>query len=185
MPRRFFKKFAIKHHSLREQTVLRPFRHLLTDNRLWAIRRKTVVPAFALGAFFAFMPFPGHPVLATFAALWRRVNIPVAALTTLVSNPLTMPPLYYMSYRVGAYLLRIPPEPFEFELSFEWLGSAFLQVWQPLLLGCVLLGAIASLIAYAVLDLLWRRSVATYKLRKRALRHRREARQASDRKPHP
>ena len=150
--------------------ALQPFKHLLQDQRLWGIRRKTVVPAFALGTFVAFMPFPGHPVIATFGSLWRKVNIPVAAVTTFISNPLTMPPLFFVCYRVGAYLLRIQPEPFEFELSMDWVRNVFVNIWQPMLLGCVLLGAIASLIAYAVLDLLWRRSVVTYKLRKREKR---------------
>jgi len=170
MPRQFFKKFAIKHHQLREQRILRPFRHLLGDNRLWAIRRKTVVPAFALGAFFAFMPFPAHPMWASLAALWRRVNIPVAALTTFVSNPITMPFMYFGGYRLGAYLLRQKPEPFEFEMSMTWVTGVFVDIWQPMLLGCIVLGAFAALIAYAVLDLLWRRSVATYKLTKRSRR---------------
>ncbi|MEM9689090.1 MAG: DUF2062 domain-containing protein [Pseudomonadota bacterium] len=174
MPRRFFKKLAFKHTTFREQAVMRPFRHLLGDHRLWQIRRKTVVPAFALGAFFAFMPFPGHPLWASLAALWRRVNIPVAAITTLVSNPVTMPVMYYAAYRVGAYLLRMPPETIEFEMSLSWVTEVLVEIWQPMLLGCVLLGAIASLVAYAVLDLLWRRSVATYKLKKREQRHRRE-----------
>ena len=174
MPRRFFKKFAIKHHALKEQRVLRPFRHLLTDNRLWAIRRQTVVPAVALGAFFAWSPFPGHPLWASLAALWRRVNIPVAALATFVSNPLTMGPMYYVAYRVGAHLLRIPPQPFEFELSFDWVLNVFVNIWQPMVVGCVLLGSISALISYAVLDLLWRRSVSVYKLRKREARSRRE-----------
>ena len=153
---------------------MQPFRHLRADQRLWAIRRQTVVPAVALGVFFAFMPIPGHPLLATLAALWRRVNIPVAAVTTLISNPLTMPPIFFACYRVGAYLLRIPPEPIEFEMSLDWVANVLINIWQPMLLGCVFIGSLASLFAYAVLDLFWRRSVVTYKLRKRAMRHKRE-----------
>lgn len=153
---------------------MRPFRHLLSDHRLWGIRRQTVVPAFALGAFFAWMPFPGHPVVATLAALWRRVNVPVAAVTTFVSNPITIPFMYFAAYRLGAFFLRVPPRPFEFELTLDWFLTGFVQIWKPLLLGCVTLGAFSALVAYAVLDLLWRRSVVTYKLRKRAIRQRRE-----------
>ena len=174
MPRRFFKKFSVKHHRFSGHWSLQPFRHMLADQRLWAIRRKTVVPAVALGTFIAFMPFPGHPLLAMLAALWRRVNIPVAAVTTLISNPLTMPPIYFACYRVGAYLLRIPPEAVEFEMSMAWVSNVLVNIWQPMLLGCVFIGALASLFAYAVLDLFWRRSVVTYKLRKRALRRRHE-----------
>ena len=174
MPRRFFKKFSVKHHRFSGHWSMQPFKHMLADQRLWAIRRKTVVPAVALGTFIAFMPFPGHPLLATFGALWRRVNIPVAAVTTLISNPLTMGPIYFASYRVGAYLLRVPPESVEFEMSMDWVANVLVYIWQPMLLGCVFIGALASLFAYAVLDLFWRRSVVTYKLRKRAMRRRHE-----------
>ena len=90
MPRRFFRKFAFKRHQLSEQWFMTPFRHLLHDHRLWGIRRRTVVPAFALGLFIAFMPFPGHTLTGALLALAFRVNIPVAALATWVSNPVTM-----------------------------------------------------------------------------------------------
>ena len=69
MPRRVFKKFAFKRHELSEKWFLTPFRHMLHDHRLWGIRRKTVVPAFSLGLFVAFMPFPGHMLQAALLAL--------------------------------------------------------------------------------------------------------------------
>ena len=147
-----------------------PFRHLMHDHRLWGIRRKTVVPAFALGLFVAFMPFPGHPVEAAFAALLLRINIPVAAVTTFVSNPLTMGPMYYFTHQVGEFLLSMEPTPFEFELSFEWFLDKLATNWQPLLLGSVLVGAFAALIGFIVLDAIWRYSIHDYKSRKRQKR---------------
>ena len=72
----------------RSRWYLAPFSHLLNDHNLWGIRRRTVVPAFSIGLFVAYMPFPGHPLFAALLALLFRVNIPVAALTTFVSNPL-------------------------------------------------------------------------------------------------
>lgn len=144
-----------------------PFEHLLHDHRLWGIRRKNVVPAFALGLFMSFMPFPGHPALAALAALALRINVPVAALTTFVSNPVTMPAMYYFSYRVGAWLLSVPPSPVSFEISLDWVTGTFLSIWEPMLLGTVLCGAIAALLGFIVLDLLWRYSIASYKARKR------------------
>ena len=101
MPRRFFRKFAFKRHEYGEKWFLAPFSHLMHDHRLWSIRRKNVVPAVALGAFFAFMPFPGHPLWASLAALALRVNVPIAALTTFISNPVTMGPMYFFAYRLG------------------------------------------------------------------------------------
>jgi len=151
-----------------------PFRRVIHDHRLWGITRKNVVPSFAWGAFLACMPFPGQPFFAVLGSWLLKINIPVAVLVTFTSNPVTMGPLYYLSYRIGSYLLRLPPKPFEMEFSWSWITTTFLDVWQPLLLGCILSGAVVALIAYIVLDVLWRESVGRYKARKRRLRQERE-----------
>jgi len=167
MPRRFFRKFAMKREHLKQQWWLAPFGELIHNPNLWVIRRRNVVPAFALGLFVAYQPFPGHMLAAALLALALRVNIPVAVLSTLVGNPLTMGPMFYLAFSVGQYLLRQEPRPFEFEMSFEWLFDRFVYVWEPLLLGSVLLGAILSLIGYIALDLLWRASISDYLARRR------------------
>ena len=167
MPRRFFKKFAFNRHELAERWFMSPFRHLLHDHRLWSIRRKTVVPAFSLGLAIAFVPFPGHAVLASLLALFLRINIPVAALSTFLSNPLTMGPLYFGAYLLGSALLGIDPQPFEFEMSIDWIRTVFTSIWLPMTLGCVLLGATSALIGYVVLDAFWRYHIIDYKSRKR------------------
>jgi uncharacterized protein (DUF2062 family) len=161
MPRRFFRKFALKRHQFGERWFFAPFR---------------VVPAVALGAFFAFLPFPGHPIWASFAALALRVNIPIAALTTFISNPLTMGPMYFFAYRLGALLLGVPQKPFDMEMSFEWVTHTFVNIWQPMLLGCLLLGTASALVAYVTLEFVWRSSLGQYKSRKRAQRRDRNAR---------
>ena len=153
-----------------QQWFMTPFRHLLHDTRLWGIRRRWVVPAFALGLFISFLPFPGHTLTAALCALALRVNIPVAAVTTWVSNPVTMGPMYYFAYRVGVNLLNAPAKPFAFELSLDWVTHTFVNIWQPMLLGSLLMGSIAALVGYAVLDLLWRISIGNYKTRKQKLR---------------
>jgi uncharacterized protein (DUF2062 family) len=170
MPRRFFRKFAVKRHEFRERWFLSPFRHLLHDHRLWSIRRRTVVPAVAIGTFIAFLPFPGHVVSAALIALALRVNVPVAALTTFISNPLTIGPMFYLVYQFGALILGVEPEPFAMELSIDWVTHTFVNIWQPMLLGSVLLGGVAALLAYVGLDLLWRSSIGNYKTRKRKQR---------------
>lgn len=162
MPRRFFKRFALKRHHFGKRWFLEPFDHLLHDQRLWGIRRRTIVPAFSLGLFVAFLPFPGHLLIGALAALALRVNIPVAALTTFASNPVTIGPMMYLAYRVGRDLLGMPPRPINFDLSLTWLAETFVHIWQPLMLGCVLLGSLAALLGYIALDLLWRWSIADY-----------------------
>lgn len=170
MPRRFFRKFAFKRHELSERWYMAPVRPLLRDDRLWGIRRKTVVPALALGVFVGFLPIPGHVFAGVLCAWLLHVNVPVTALATFVSNPLTIGPIYYFSYRVGATLLSIEPEAISFELSLDWFTTTLGSIWQPLLLGSVLAGAMAALIGYLVLDIIWRLSISDYKARKRQQR---------------
>jgi uncharacterized protein (DUF2062 family) len=171
MPRRFFRKFALKRHHVGDRWFLAPFQHLLHDTRLWGTRRRTVVPAFALGLFIAFMPFPGHLAISALLALTFRVNIPVAVVASLVSNPLTMYPMYYAAYRLGQTLLGGESVAFNFELSVDWVTHTFVTIWQPMMLGCLLLGTAAALVGYVALDALWRSSLRDYKDRKRGERN--------------
>jgi uncharacterized protein (DUF2062 family) len=170
MPRRVFKKFAFKRHEIAERWFMAPFRHLLHDHRLWGVRRRWVVPAFAIGLFVAFMPIFGHTVLAILIALALRVNIPVAALSTWASNPATMFPMYYFAYRLGSMLLGWEMQPFAFEPTLDWLTHSFVNIWQPMLLGCFLLGVASAIAGYVGLDVLWRLSLGNYKARKRGER---------------
>jgi uncharacterized protein (DUF2062 family) len=61
------------------------------------------------------------------------------------------------------------------EMSFEWLTNTFVNIWQPLLLGCLLLGTASATLAYVALDLVWRSSLGQYKSRKRRQRRDRES----------
>ena len=170
MPRRFFRKFAFKRHHVSEQWFMTPFQHLLHDHRLWGIRRRTVVPALAIGLFIAFMPTPGHMLMSALLALLFRVNIPVAVVACWFSNPLTMGPMYYLAYRLGRGLLGAPLREFQFEMSWDWVTHTFVTIWQPMLLGCVICGALLALVGYVALDMFWRLSIADYKSRKRKSR---------------
>ncbi len=172
MPRRFFRKFALKRQHFHGHWYLAPFDHLLHDQRLWGVRRRTIVPAFALGLFIAFQPVPGHMLIGALLALAFRINIPIAAITTFVSNPLTIGPMFIFSYQLGRLLLGLEPREINFVLSWDWLADSFLNIWQPLMLGCVLLGSIASLLGYIGLDLLWRASIADYLEKRRRRKNR-------------
>lgn len=172
MPRRFFRKFALKRDRFKGHWFLASFDHLLHDPNLWSIRRRTAVPAFAIGLFISYVPAPGHTIQAALVALALRVNIPIAVLTTFVSNPLTMGPMYYLAYRIGQELLGIEPQPFEFEMSLAWLQDQFSVIWQPLLLGCLIMGSLLAIVGYLTVEYLWRASLVDYLATRRRRRKR-------------
>lgn len=158
MPRKFLNRALPSRTYLREQWFLRPFNVLLHDPALWATHRKNVLKAFGLGLFACFLPIPGQTMLPALIALWLRVNLPVTIAASWLANPVTSGPLYYACYRVGSWLLGRPPGRFHVEFSFEWLWQEIGRIWQPLLLGCLVLGVIVTGVSVFVLNRIWIRA---------------------------
>jgi uncharacterized protein (DUF2062 family) len=77
----------------------------LLHPRLWHFSRKAVALGVALGVFFGLLiPIAQIPA-AVGAAVVLRANVPVAVVSTLVSNPFTYGPLYYGAWRLGCVVL--------------------------------------------------------------------------------
>ena len=89
----------------------------LQDPSLWHINRRSFPLAVALGIFCAFIPIPFQMLIAAAAAVWIRVNILVAVPMVWISNPVTMGPMYYFCYLVGAEILGVEPTGFTLSLS--------------------------------------------------------------------
>lgn len=128
----------------------------MADPNLWHLNRRSVSLAFAVGLFCAFMPIPFQMVLAGLVAIMLRVNLPIAVVMVWVSNPFTIPPLFYFAYKIGTLALGMEPLHFSFELSLHWLGSMIGEIWAPLLLGCFIVGSISALLGYFIVLNVWR-----------------------------
>lgn len=179
MPKHFFRRYLPDRAWIRRQRSLQfALGDLVHDPNLWHLNRRSVSGAIAVGVFVAWIPLPVQMITAALAALWLRVNLPLSILVTWVSNPLTMAPMYWSGYRLGVRLLGERART-GFEPSLHWFVAEFYRIWEPLLLGCVLLGILSAALAYVVTRLLWRWQVLR-ELRRRALRRsarrRREAR---------
>jgi uncharacterized protein len=171
MPRKYLNRVLPARAVLREQWFLRPFSALLHDPALWATHRKNVLKAFALGLFACFLPIPGQTILPTLVALWLRVNIAVVIAASWIANPLTSGPLYYACYRVGSWLLGRPTGRFRVEFSFEWLWSEIGRVWQPLLLGSLVLGVLVTGASVFLVNWIWIRMSRRHFRERRSRRH--------------
>lgn len=170
MPRKFLNRILPARATLKAQWYLRPFNVLLHDPALWATHRKNVLKAFALGLFACFLPIPGQTILPTLIALWIRVNLPVVVAASWIANPVTSGPLYYACYRFGSWLLDRPLGSFHVEFSFEWLWSELGRIWQPLFLGCLVLGVLVTGVSVFVLNWIWIRASRRQFRERRAFR---------------
>lgn len=161
MPRKLLKRIMPDHKTMREHPHLQKFGQRLAEPKLWHLNRRSVAGGVALGLFIGFMPILGQIFVAAALAIWFRVNLPIAAMGVWVTNPLTIAPIYYFSYKVGAWILQLPVGHHKFELSWTWFTSEFLTIWEPLLLGCFICGAIAAILGIVFVRMAWR-SVVIY-----------------------
>jgi uncharacterized protein (DUF2062 family) len=159
MPKKFINKFLPDHKTIREQKFLKLFGSMFQDPNLWHLNRHSASGAFGIGLFFAFWPVPFQMWLSAFAAIPLRVNLPLSIATVWLTNPLTMPPIFYGAYKVGAWVLGTDVREFEFQLSWEWLMGSVNTIGPAFLLGCMICSVVFGSLGYATMNFLWRRSV--------------------------
>ena len=130
---------------------------------------------------------PGsNPVQFTAAALLAvagRVNLPIAVVVTLYSNPFTIVPLYYCAFLLGQLAMfqgggALPVFPHHLQNTpfLEWLPAALEWVataGKPLVVGIPLLAILLAVIGYFVVDWTWRIAVRLAWARRQRRRRRR------------
>ncbi|HEB97737.1 MAG TPA: DUF2062 domain-containing protein [Sedimenticola thiotaurini] len=170
MPKHLIKRFTPDHKVIREHKHLRIFGRLLHDPNLWHMNRRSVAGAFAVGLFWAAIPMPFQMVAAAATAIPARVNLPISVALVWVTNPLTMPPIFYFNYLVGTWILGEPPRTGHFEWTMHQLGTTMEQVWQPLYLGSLVTGVVTATAGYLLIRGLWRLRLVNYVKRRRQRR---------------
>lgn len=157
MPKKFIKRYMPDHETIRNNKQLnKVFGTLLHDPNLLHLNRRSVSMAFFVGLFMAFIPLPIQMVLAAAIAIVVRCNLPISVGLVWITNPVTMPPIFYFAYKVGTWTLGTPEREFTFDLSWEWLGTELAAIWEPFLLGCTISGLIFGTLGYVIIRLLWR-----------------------------
>jgi uncharacterized protein (DUF2062 family) len=171
VPKQLIKRYLPDPQKIREHKHLRLFGRLLHDPNLWHLNRRSVSGSFSVGLFITFIPVPFHMILATAAAIIWRVNLPLSVALVWINNPVTMPPFFYFAYKLGAKILGTSlNEKITFDLSFQWIIEQLAAIWQPFLLGCLVLGTASAVLGNVMVRLLWRLRVVRYLKRKRLKR---------------
>jgi len=155
--RKTLRRLLPPHTRFSEDRALRGvFGRMLGEQNLWLLNRRSVAWAFAIGLLMAWVPVPFQMILAAGGAILMRCNLVIAVVTVWLTNPITMAPMYYGAYRLGAWLLGIPREPFDIEFSWEWLRLGLSATWEPFLLGCAVLGVTSAVAGYFLVHAIWR-----------------------------
>ncbi|MDP1536587.1 MAG: DUF2062 domain-containing protein [Burkholderiales bacterium] len=166
MPRKHFRKYLPSHQSITGNRWLTWFGPWLKHHNLWHLHRRSVAGGVAVGLFAGLVPGPLQIITAVILAIVFRVNLPVAALLTLYTNPLTIVPLYYLAYRYGALVTMTDitnHKPAVFSTAehglTDWIPALIdwmISLGKPLAVGLPLLAITLSAIGYVLVDGAWR-----------------------------
>lgn len=157
---------------------LRPIAHRILLPELWRFHRRSVPRGVALGIVVGVMIPIAQTVFAAIFALPARANVPVAAVTTFVTNPFTTPPIWVGAYWLGAWILRIdamtPGRPLGTQVHGEaggWLRWLLSDAAPATAVGLVMISVVGAAIGYVLAAFTWRWWIAR-KWRSRAHHHR-------------
>ena len=163
--RRHLHKFLPDHEAIRGNRWLAPFENTLLHPRLWHLNRRSAAGAVAAGMFCGLIPGPLQMLGAAICAVAFRVNLPLAMLTTLYTNPFTIVPLYIAAFGIGQWALPgehdrfvAPPEPDAAGL-IAWMQALvewMIGLGAPLALGLVLLALGLATTGYLLVRVAWR-----------------------------
>ena len=149
--------------------------HLLHLNQPHGRAYQSVFGAFFVGLFCAFLPIPGQMLLASALAFMFRCNLPISVLLIWLSNPITMPPLTILLYKLGQFLLGNDNPLPAFHFTWVWFSEQGMAVYLPIAVAGVVCGVVSGALGYIATRLLWRwRVVKNWQERKefRAARQR-------------
>jgi uncharacterized protein len=148
--------------TIHHYRLLRPFAPHLRHSSLWRMTRRSVPRGVAIGLFVAVIIPIMHTAIAALLAIPARANVAVAAVFTLIVNPVTIPPLYYAAYRIGSWELHhdsslLNPgaaERFSSELSrlLFWVHQASGSI----AIGILTIAAVSAALGYLGSALAWR-----------------------------
>ena len=175
MPKRFFKQFSPDPEQIKSNRLLSCLGSTLLIPSLWHFNRRSVSGAFGIGCFCMWIPLPTQSIIAAVCAILLRCNLPLSVALVYITNPITIPPLFYYAYRLGGWLLN--EQPVEFQLSLGGLKNIMAQIWEPLLLGCSIMAVVSGLLGYYGIHLFWRLHIRR-RLQERRQRQREKKRKA-------
>lgn len=122
-----------------------------------SVNRKAVTRGLLVGIFWGFIPMPFQMLAVLAMTPFFRFNVPIAISMVWLSNPVTMPFMYYMEYLTGALLLG--KSHLHVELTLEWFQNNMGNIFIPLYTGTLVYAILVSTGVYYGVNWLWIHSV--------------------------
>ncbi len=130
-----------------------------------SINRKSISKGAFVGLFWGFIPMPMQMAAVMLSTPFIKFNVPLAISTVWLSNPFTMPPMYYMEYLTGNFILGREGID-NVELTMDWFSENWDAIVLPLYTGTAFYSIVVSSLVYVLINRLWIASVKKEKSEK-------------------
>lgn len=146
--------------SIERSRMLRPVAHRVLAPELWRLTRRSVPRGVALGMVTGIL-FPVAQIpFSALLALPLRANIPAAALTTFITNPVTTPPLWVAAYWIGKWALHLdqalPGDPLRDAVETGWVQWLMSDAAPATAVGLMIVTVVFAVGGYFLTALGWR-----------------------------
>jgi len=139
-----------------------------------SVNRNAVSKAVLVGLFFGFIPMPMQMLAVILMIPFIKFNVPLGVSLVWITNPVTMPFIFYGELLIGDLLTMSPVNQdidFMVELfTMDWFTTAFLsklmEIIIPLYAGGLFTAFVLSISGFYLVRWLWFRSVHHEKIRR-------------------
>lgn len=172
----WLKKYTPSTQSLQNSPEIKELKSFTKAPCFWSRDRQSVARGVAAGL--AGAVIPGFQLFyAAILVILLRGNLPIALVCTLVTNPLTVAPIVYFIYFVGAFVIKNGNSNFVFQ-EFQWNFSSFHAFWsnvstwslqfgKAFLVGLPIVSVCLGMIGYFGTILIWEASIILFHKKKK------------------
>lgn len=152
---------------------------------LWSFRTENAVPAIYAGCILTLLPIYGIQLPLSFLlALLLRANLPILTGLQIVSNPITVLPIWYAAYQIGRHFLSViglealPLRREEVRIMLDNFTAGLwgenvdrmMTVFGVTSLGAIIMGIFFGVIASMIYRIMANRTAASYALLREKIR---------------
>jgi len=156
--RRWHQKQETLRQRLKGTRIHRFLGERIFEHSLWHINKRSISGGLSLGVFIALTPtIPLQMLLAACAAIYFRVNVPIAMAACWLTNPITMIPIYVAAWQLGKRLVGglLLGEAIVQFYSLDARSAEFIQQSLCLWTGSLIFAAVGALAAYLLVQAFW------------------------------
>ena len=139
---------------IRNKSIDRFIKKYNIPREFLSVNRKSISMGLYIGIFIAFIPMPFQMLAVLALTPFFRFNIPIAIAMVWLSNPLTMPLIYFIEYTTGSFILATDSLP-DIKLTLDWFENNIDDILLPLYIGAIFYSVTISTIVYYFINFSW------------------------------